>query len=255
MTLENKCLLAKYCSKAGNPMFCNHYCYPYTRLHGEDGDGGLIAVANIPLTYRACTIDNLPFEKDNPKAYNLIRRYGQKVVKQVDTGVGLYLFGVPSKENPKGTGTGKTTAAVAILIEYLRQRTIMETKKERRIEEVPAFFMKMAKFQNVYNSQFRGSKEVTDTNADKYQALKKKMQKCDLLVLDDIGLRGTTEALQNEIYEIIDDRDTNGRATIFTSNVPLEEIAEILSEQIASRIEGMTYAIGFGGKDYRKKTL
>jgi DNA replication protein DnaC len=81
------------------------------------------------------------------------------------------------------------------------------------------------------------------------------MMKTDLLVLDDIGLRGTTESLQNEIYEIIDERDTNERATIFTSNVPLDQIAELLNEQIASRIEGMTHAIPFTGKDNRKKSL
>lgn len=255
MTFENTCLLAKYCAKAGNPRFCNAYCFPHTRLHGENGDGGLLSVANIPKKYRNSTLENLPIKDENPKAFELIQRYGQKVVAKVDEGVGIYLYGVPSKENPKGVGNGKTTSAVAILIEYLRQRTILEVKGERKIDELPAFFMKMAKFQNIYNSQFRGSKDSTETNGDKYQVLKQKMMKCELLVLDDIGLRGTTEALQNEIYEIIDERDTNELATIFTSNVPLDRIVEILGEQIASRIKGMTFAIPFYGKDSRKKSL
>lgn len=255
MTLENTCLLAAYCSQAGNERFCNKFCFPNTRLHGEKGDGGLIVVANIPPKYRTSTIENLPFKEANPKAYAIVKRYAEKVIEKVDEGVGLYLFGVPSQENPKGVGNGKTTAATAIIIEYLRQRTILEAKKKRRIDEVPAFFMKMAKFQNVYNSQFRGSKDVAEMNGDKYQALKQKMIKCDLLVLDDIGLRGTTEALRNEIYEIIDERDTNERATIFTSNVALDRIAELLGEQIASRIEGMTFTIPFYGKDYRRKSL
>jgi DNA replication protein DnaC len=255
MTLEKSCLLAPYCSKAGNERFCNRLCFANTRMHGENGDGGLIAVANIPTKYRTSTIQNLPFEKENPKAFQIVRIYGKDVVNKVDEGIGLYLFGVPSKDNPKGCGNGKTTAATAIVIEYLRQRTILEVKKERPIEYEPAFFMKMAKFQNIYNSQFRGSKDVTESNADKYQALKRKMMKTDLLVLDDIGLRGTTESLQNEIYEIIDERDTNERTTIFTSNVPLDQIAELLNEQIASRIEGMTHAIPFTGKDNRKKSL
>jgi DNA replication protein DnaC len=255
MTFEKTCLLAPYCSKAGNERFCNRLCFPHTRLHGENGDGGLLAVANIPTKYQTSTIENLPFQAENPKAFAIVQRYGQNLVQKVDEGVGLYFFGVPSAENPKGTGTGKTTAATAIIIEYLRQRTMLEAKKERPIDGTPAFFMKMAKFQNIFNSQFRGSKDTTEANADKYQSLKLKMMKCDLLVLDDIGLRGTTESLQNEIYEIIDDRDTNERATIFTSNVPLDQISELLSEQIASRIEGMCHAIPFGGKDNRKKSL
>lgn len=255
MTFENTCLLAPFCSQAGNERFCNSYCFAHTRLHGENGNGGLLAVANIPTKYKTSTIERLPFKDENPRSYAIVEKFGRTVVEKVDKGIGLYLFGVPSKDNPKGTGTGKTTAATAIIIEYLRQRTMMEAKKERQIEGTPAYFMKMAKFQNIYNSQFRGSREVTEANADKYQSLKKKMTTCDLLVLDDIGLRGTTEALQNEIYEIIDDRDTNERATIFTSNVPLDQLSEILSEQIASRIEGMTFAVPFTGKDNRKKNL
>lgn len=255
MTLEKSCLLATKCSQAGNALFCNERCFPHTRLHGENGDGGLLAVANIPTKYKASTIENLPFHLENPMAYEVMQRYGTNVIEKVDEGVGLYLFGVPSRENPKGTGTGKTTAATAIMTAYLRQRTIMEAKKERQIEGTPAFFMKMAKFQNIFNSQFRGSKESIESNADKYQLLKRKMMNCELLVLDDIGLRGTTESLQSELYEIIDERDTNERATIFTSNVPIDQIAELLNEQIASRIEGMCHAIPFAGKDNRKKSL
>lgn len=255
MTLETTCLLAPYCSKAGNEKFCNQLCFPHTRLHGEKGNGGLIAVANIPTKYQTSTIEKLPIGEANPKSKLIIEKFGKTVIQKVDDGIGLYLFGVPSAENPKGTGTGKTTAATAIIIEYLRQRTMMEAKKERAIEGTPAFFMKMAKFQNIFNSQFRGSKDSTESNADTYQMLKRKMMKCELLVLDDIGLRGTTESLQNELYEIIDERDTNERSTIFTSNVPLDQISEILSEQIASRIEGMCHAIPFAGKDNRKKSL
>lgn len=255
MTLEKSCLLAPYCSKAGDKKFCSPLCFPHTRMHGENGDGGLLAVANIPTKYRKSTIENLPIQAANPKAHAIIQKFGRTVMQKVDDGIGLYLFGVPSAENPKGTGTGKTTAATAITIEYLRQRTMMEAKRERPIEGTPAFFMKMATFQNVYNSQFRGSQDSQAANGDTYQALKRKMKKCDLLIMDDIGLRGTTEGLQNELYEIIDERDTNERATIFTSNVPLDHISEIMSEQIASRIEGMTHAIPFAGKDNRKKSL
>lgn len=229
--------------------------YQQTRLTGLKGDGGLLAVANVPKKYRGTTINNLPFGDDNPRALKIIRKYGLTSVERVDNGVGLYLFGKPSAENPKGTGTGKTTASIAIINVYLKERIFQEMTGERQIDNVPAFFMKMAKFQNVYNSQFRGSKDVSEANADHYQSLKRRMINCDLLVLDDVGLRGITETLQNELYEIIDDRDTNERATIFTSNVPLDQLSDIMSEQLLSRIEGMTVEIPFTGKDNRKKSL
>lgn len=255
MTLEHKCLLAGQCSKAGDEKFCNPMCYPFTRMHGENGDGGLLAVANIPSKYKTATLQNLPFEDDNPKPYAIVQKYGRTIVDKVDEGVGLYFFGVPSEDNPKGTGTGKTTAAIALIIEYLRHRIIMEVKQERPIDKTPAYFVKMAKFQNTFNKQFRGSKDKTDEHANIYEKLKAKMTEADLLVLDDIGLRGTTEALQNEIYEIIDERETNERATIFTSNTPLDHITDIMSEQISSRIDGMVHGIPFKGIDRRKKEL
>jgi len=229
--------------------------YQQTRLRGLKGDGGLMAVANIPKKYRDTTINNLPFGESNPRALKLIRKYGLTSIDKVENGVGLYLFGKPSTENVKGTGTGKTTASIAIIDIYLKERIYQEMANIRQIKNVPAFFMKMAKLQNVYNSQFRGSKDATEKNADHYQALKRKMIECDLLVLDDIGLRGITETLQNELYEIIDERDTNERATIFTSNVPLDKLGELFSEQLISRIEGMTIEIPFTGKDNRKKSL
>lgn len=227
--------------------------YPNTRMFGVNGDGGLLSVAAIPKKYRQATVESLPFEKDNPKALAIVQKYCGNIVENIDNGMGLYLFGVPSQDNPKGTGTGKTTAATAIIHEYLRQRIILELKQERPIHEAPAYFMKMAKFQNVFNSQFRGSPETQAYNSDKYQSVKQRMMKTDLLVLDDIGLRGLTESLQNEVYEIIDERDTNERTTVFTSNVPIDELN--MSEQLLSRIEGMTFAIPFKGKDNRKKFL
>lgn len=255
MSFEHSCLLAKFCSKARDKEYCNELCFPQTRLHGINGNGGLIAVANIPERFRTSTIETMPFKEQNSKAYELVLRYADNIVERVESGLGLYLFGVPTEGNPKGCGNGKTTAATAVAIEYLRQITILESKRERTIDGTPVLFIKMARFQNIYNSQFRGSRDTAESNGDKYQALKNKMMNCELLVLDDIGLRGATEALQNEVYEIIDERETNERTTIFTSNVPIERLSDILGEQVISRIEGMTFAIPFKGKDNRKRNL
>lgn len=253
MTLENTCLLAASCKLAGNERYCNATCFPHTRLHGENGDGGLLAIANIPTKYRTSTLERLPIQQDNPRSYAIAQKFGSTIYEKVQEGVGLYLYGVPNEANPKGTGTGKTTTAIALIIEYLRERVRMEAKGIKPIDGLPAYFVKMSKFQNVYNSMFRGSKDKTEEAANIFSALKKKMTSADLLVIDDIGLRGMTEALQNELYEVIDEREMNGRSTILTSNTPLDDMGEIVSEQVVSRIDGMAYQIPLGGKDYRKK--
>jgi DNA replication protein DnaC len=255
MTNENKCPLARKCKRAGQELYCNDLCFPYVRMLGESGNGGVMGVASIPKAYSNSRADNLPFKDDNPTAYKTVLIYCKDVVGKVDEGVGLYLFGVPNAENRKGTGNGKTTAATAILNEYLTERVILETKKERGIVDVPALFVNVSKFQNAYNAQFRGSIDAQSEASDVYYRMKGRMMKVPLLVMDDIGIRDATEAFKNEFYEVIDERASEVLATIYTSNVPIEKIADILDDRIASRIEGTTYPVPFGGADKRKKGL
>jgi DNA replication protein DnaC len=252
MTYENKCNLASFCKVAGDERYCGQHCFAYTRMHGEKGNGGLVGVSNIPKKYLNSFIENLPFAKENPEAFEDITRYAKNVVKNVDNGIGLYLFGVPSKENPKGTGNGKTTAATALGNEYLKQRARLEMKKERKIDVEPVFFIKMAKFQNKYNEQFSGSQSTREAAGDEFARLKKKMTTVPLLIWDDIGLRGA-DKFANVVYEIIDERDTKELTTFFTSNSPIDSLSEMYNEQVASRIEGMTHLIPFFGTDKRKK--
>ena len=81
------------------------------------------------------------------------------------------------------------------------------------------------------------------------------MLQAELLVIDDIGLRNSTENFANELYEVIDERANDELATIYTSNYPIDSLGEILSHQIASRIEGSSIELEFEGKDNRKGGL
>lgn len=255
MTNENICALASKCKRAGKEQYCNNLCFPYVRMYGESGNGGVVGVASIPKAYRTSRAANLPFQGANPGAYKFIRLFAKDVVEKVDEGVGLYLFAVPNESNKKGTGTGKTTAATAILNEYLSERVILEAKKERTIEDVPGMFINVSKFQNAYNAQFRGTPEMQAQASETYYRMKSRMMNVPLLLMDDIGIRDATEAFKNEFYEIIDERASELLATVFTSNVPVDRLATMLDERIASRIEGSTYPVPFGGEDKRKKGL
>jgi DNA replication protein DnaC len=255
VALNHVCKLAGKCKQAGNEVVCNNLCFAFRKLHGAEGNGGIYGLADIPKTYQGVSASTLPFEKENPLAYKVIQKYTENVVANVEAGKGLYFFGVPNEENPKGTGTGKTTGAVAILNEYIAERTIQHVKKERLIDEVPALFLNVSKFQNLFNAQFRGTIEMKDEASRKYYTTKKRLMNVDLLVMDDIGVRDATESFMNEFYEIIDERAIEGKATIFTSNVPLETLASTLDDRIASRIDGMTAQVPFKGKDNRKGGL
>lgn len=69
-------------------------------------------------------------------------------------------------------------------------------------------------------------------------AIFKKYLDCDILVLDDLGTKKTTDWVGDVIYQIINRRYENQKFTIITSNYSLKELAEKLQDdRIIRRIE------------------
>lgn len=235
---------------------CSVTCYPYVMLHGTNGDGGFWGCTGVPKAYKKCLIENLPIQQQNPKAYDRSIKYITNIDKFVEEkGLGLFLYSVPNVNNMLGTGTGKTTTACTILNEYVINAVKRHLTGEKELSNNPALFIKGSQFQNIYNSQFRGITEEQQKASDKFYKLKNRMKSINLLVIDDIAIRGVTEAFENELYEIIDSRATENLATIYTSNVTIQEIEKTLGQRIASRIEGMAMAWEFIGADNRKGGL
>lgn len=249
---SNSCMFNRTCKKKDTAE-CNKLCFPFVVLHGSNGDGGFWRATGVPTKYKKCLMENLPIKEENLKTYNTIEKYLSKIDYYVEEkGVGLFLYSIPNKENLFGTGTGKTTSAITILNEYVLHAVKKHLKGETEIKGInPALFVKASEFQNKYNSQFRGSQENQKEASDSFYRFKSRMKKVPLLVIDDIAVRDCTEAFKNELFEIIDYRATEGLATIYTSNFPLDKITEFLGERIASRIDGMTVKLGFTGKDFR----
>ncbi|PEM65347.1 DNA replication protein [Bacillus pseudomycoides] len=252
MTFENKCALASRCKIAGDELRCNETCFPYVLTHGITGEKGLWKSTKVPNRYRSSFLLTLPIKEQNPTAYSFIKVYIEKVTTMVSQGIGLYLYSIPSPSNRMGTGTGKTTVATAIVNEFILERIVQHAKGENKIVDNPALFLKASELQNTYNAQFRGTDEMKVEASKKYYALKAMMLKTELLVIDDIALRNTTQAYQDEFYEVIDRRYNNEQCTIFTSNTPVEEVGQVLNYQIASRVEGMTEQVLFKGDDNRR---
>ncbi|MBC9786828.1 hypothetical protein H1S01_21100, partial [Heliobacterium chlorum] len=76
------CLLSPKCKKAGDVALCHEHCYAYLKLHGESGNGGLWGQAGIPVAYGRVLADAIPFQKDNPEAFQLITAYCRNVLQR-----------------------------------------------------------------------------------------------------------------------------------------------------------------------------
>lgn len=254
--------LSKECSYDKEVRTCDYTCFACTFFHGleDGGNGGLWATAGVPNRYRYTRIADAPFKEDNKKAYDTLEQYTNNLLRNVqENNFGLFLHSMPNPENEMGTGTGKTTGAIAVLNEYLIARGVSYLKREQDMPNNPVLFVRTSELQGHFNAQFRGNKALQDIATSKYYNLKNSIMRRELVVFDDIATRGTriSEAWEEELYQMIDYRATmvdNG-ATIFTSNESISKLPDLLGPRIASRINGMAIPIGFQGNDKRREAL
>lgn len=137
---------------------------------------------------------------------------------------GLYLHG--------GTGTGKTTMALAIAITAIREG---RSAKFVKAYQIPALFRTYA--------------DAEETLARPY-----------LLVIDDLGSDTTTEWANTRLRAAIDARYDSMRPTVVTSNYSKDQLAKLLLRNvkdmtpraIISRLSEMTESVEMGGEDLRK---
>lgn len=111
-----------------------------------------------------------------------------------------------------------------------------------------------AGFSVVYDSatrifrQFEAEKFDREEGADRDVS---RVLRCDLLILDDLGTEMRTAFTISALYQIVNTRLIERRATILNTNKAPEELSELYSPQIASRIAGEYKILGFFGEDIR----
>lgn len=74
---------------------------------------------------------------------------------------------------------------------------------------------------------------------------------CDLLVLDDLGSEMTSSFVHAALYQLINSRLMEGRATIISTNLTMADLEHRYSQQVISRVMGEYEALLFFGKDIR----
>lgn len=153
---------------------------------------------------------------------------------------GYYFYG--------GTGSGKTMFACICGMRIFAERPRVDGRSNglREPKDISCQFVSAPELLLKIQATFNTSQSVEDILSDYADV--------DYLILDDLGAEKSTEWAIQMLYLLIDRRERAGNNRIIvTSNLSLDEIAERLSDRIASRIGGMCKIIKFSAKDYRLK--
>ena len=84
------------------------------------------------------------------------------------------------------------------------------------------------------------------------QYIVKKINDCQLLILDDLGSEFVTQFTSAELFRIINTRLNSGKKTIISTNLNRNMIQNTYNERIASRITGGFSMLEFLGEDIRR---
>lgn len=214
-------------------------------FHGLDGHSGRVGAANVPADYRYVTLDNSPVRASQPEIYKMLDAYMATFERQFEPDgkriKSLYLYSA----NP---GTGKTTTAAALLNAWLVAHYLGSLKRGRQPLQQPAYFLDVNEFQTRYNLAAMTNDE---SELDGIKAEIRKCQTVPFLVMDDIGVRGASEAFRAYLHAIINYRAVNGLPTIYTSNLPIEELARVFDERLYDRVRDMCVQLHFEGESKR----
>lgn len=215
---------------AGKPIIGRERC-PRWNFHVNE----LCHRAGVPGIYLGKTLADYQKTADNAEAIAMARWY----IEEYPKNCGLYFYG--------GAGTGKTLLASIIT------RELICAGRKVIFGDVPHLLKKI-------KERFDASAMVTYDDNITAHMVQDKYATAEVLVLDDIGAGQTTAWSVGVLYEIINERYSNGLRTIVTSNFDLDTLAKVLSEKgegwqvdrIVSRLCGMCEEGYFGEKDRRR---
>ena len=136
----------------------------------------------------------------------------------------LMLFG--------NAGLGKTHAALAIA------GIVLQKDFDVIYVSSPDFFGKLE------NARFDSSEDA--------ETLLRTASAADLLILDDLGTEMTTSFVQSALYQLVNGRLMEGKATIISTNLAPEELGARYGGAVLSRLEGEYEILPFFGEDIRR---
>ncbi len=154
------------------------------------------------------------------RTYSLCRQYAQNFTMDV----GNLLFS-------GNTGLGKTFLSACIA------RAVADRGHSVVYESAAHLFQTLEKARFEANDENRRA-------AAKYSD-------CDLLIMDDLGTELPGQFVTSALYTLVNDRLLEGRPTIISTNLNVEELNRRYNPQIVSRLRGSYRRVAFVGDDIR----
>ncbi|SMO92247.1 DNA replication protein [Melghirimyces algeriensis] len=269
MIHDKNCILRGPCRTAGDPQTCNAKCPLYINVHGSEGTGGIVHRANIPQDYRLMTLNESPIkqiervvrryeneegetEVEAEPMYGVISDYVSTFRRQFDEEVtqikSVYLYSV-------SPGTGKTTTAAVIANEYLLRHYIGSRIRGLNTLDRPVFFLSMNRWHSEYYAFNRRNvpEHIAKPAAASYYEAHRIAKSVPFLVIDDIGVREGSDAFNMDLLDLVDHRVSNLLPTVYTSNVPIEDLRDMYDEKgrIFDRVRDMCIPVEFNGDSKR----
>jgi len=167
-------------------------------------------------------------------AFDRLVAIEKDIVKYVEEGNNLYIF----SKNP---GNGKTSWAFRLARNYINNTWFKKSLKATVLFiNVPKFLLEL--------------KSNISQKSEYIEHILSSVRDCDLVIWDDIGSKNGTEFEVSYLLSIIDDRLTNKKSNIYTSNLNREELHNLLGDRVYSRVYNYSECIEFFGKDKRGMT-
>lgn len=169
------------------------------------------------------------FENDDeslPQITNAMKNYAEKFPEFAKDGKGIMLYGP--------CGTGKTFYAACVA------NTLIEKGYKVKMTN-------FAKIANDLQGRYDGREEYLQS-----------LNKCDLLVLDDLGAERKSDYMQEIVFSVIDSRYRSGKPMIITTNLSGSEIKNpetLGTTRIYDRLLEKCFPIEVAGTSKRRKKL
>lgn len=231
---------------------CDAHSSVHVGFHGASGEGGRVGAANVPKDYRNVTLENSPVRASQPKAYELFDAYAGTFANQFDEDgrriMSLYLTSV-------AVGTGKTTSASALLNTFLITHYVGAIQRGLTPQQRPAYYLDCTDFLTDYNAfnRPRVPDDIAEVASRRYYRAMEHAKHTDFVVMDDIGVRSNvSDAFRGDLHSVINHRTVERKPTIFTSNIPMEELPKVFGEErLYDRLRDQCMSVPFTGASKR----